>query len=155
MDKLKFVYVSYIAATPDKVWNALVDPAMTRKYWGNHHNASDWKAGSRWEHRDFDDPELVDIVGTVIESDRPRRLAVSWVRPKEEGDESRTSRVTYDIEPFMDVVRLTVTHDEFGEDTEMFESVSFGWPAVISGLKTLLETGKISPTAGKRPEFCD
>lgn len=154
MDKPKFVYVSYIASTPDRVWDALVDPELTRKYWGNHHNASDWKVGSRWEHRDFDDPQLVDIVGRVIESDKPRRLVVSWVRPKEEGDESRTSRVTYDIEPFMDVVRLTVTHDEFGEDTEMFESVSFGWPAVVSGLKTLLETGSIGAAAGKRPEFC-
>jgi uncharacterized protein YndB with AHSA1/START domain len=154
MDKPKFVYVSYIASTPEKVWNALVDPEVTRKYWGNHHNASDWKVGSRWEHRDFDDPKLVDIAGKVVESDPPRKLVVTWARGKEEGDDARTSRVTYDIEPFMDVVRLTVTHDEFGDDTEMFESVSFGWPAVISGLKTLLETGSISPAAGKRPEFC-
>ena len=152
MDKPKFVYVSYIASTPEKVWNALVDPAMTRKYWGNHHNASNWKAGSRWEHRDFDDPKLVDIAGKVVESDPPRKLVVTWARPKDEDDESRTSRVTYDIEPFMDVVRLTVTHDEFGDDTEMFQSVSFGWPAVISALKTLLETGKISAAAGKRPD---
>lgn len=154
MDKPKFVYVSYIASTPDKVFNALIDPEVTRKYWGKHHNASDWKVGSRWEHRDFDDPKLVDIVGTVVESDPPRKLVVTWVRPKEEGDETRTSRVTYDVEPFMDVVRLTVTHDEFGEDTEMFESVSFGWPAVVSGLKTLLETGTIGAAAGKRPENC-
>ena len=154
MDKPKFVYVSYIASTPEKVWNALVDPNMTRKYWGNHHNASDWKVGSRWEHRDFDDPKLVDIAGKVVESDPPRKLVVSWARPNDEDDESRTSRVTYDIEPFMEVVRLTVTHDEFGDDTEMFQSVSFGWPAVISALKTLLETGKISAGAGKRPDNC-
>jgi uncharacterized protein YndB with AHSA1/START domain len=149
MDKPKFVYVSYIASTPEKVWNALTDPQVTRKYWNNHHNASDWKVGSRWEHRDFDDPKLVDIVGTVVESEFPRRLVVTWVPPKEEGNQAKTSRVTYNIESFMEIVRLTVTHDEL--DTEMFESVSFGWPAVISGLKTLLETGSIGAGAGRRP----
>ena len=154
MDKPKFVYVSYIGATPEKVWNALTDPNITRKYWVNHHNASDWKVGSRWEHRDFDDPSLVDIVGTVLESEFPRRLVVTWIRPKEEGtDQARTSRVSYDIEAFSDeFVRLTVTHDEL--DQEMFDSVSFGWPAVISGLKTLLETGTIGAAAGKRPANC-
>lgn len=154
MDKPKFVYVSYIASTPEKVWNALVDPQMTRRYWGNHHNASDWKPGSRWEHRDFDDPKKVDIVGEVIESDPPNKLVVSWVPPKEEGISEKTSRVTYTVEPFMDVVRLTVTHDELEPDSDMLHSVSFGWPAVISGLKTLLETGKIGAVAGKRPDFC-
>ena len=84
MDKPKFVYVIYIDSTPEKVFNALVDPDMTRKYWGNRHNASDWKAGSRWEHRDFDNPQLVDIVGKVIESDPPRRLVVTWVPPADE-----------------------------------------------------------------------
>lgn len=152
MDKPKFVYVSYIASTPEQIWKALTDPELTRKYWGNHHNASDWKVGSRWEHRDFDDPALVDIVGKVVESDYPRRLAVTWARPAEEGDDSRTSRVTYDIEPFMEVVRLTVTHEEL--DSEMFAGVSFGWPAVVSGLKTLLETGSIGASAGKRPANC-
>jgi uncharacterized protein YndB with AHSA1/START domain len=150
MDKPKFVYVSYISSTPEKVWRALTDPEVTRKYWGNHHNASDWKAGSRWEHRDFDDPKLIDIVGKVVESNPPHRLVVTWARPADEGNEARTSRVSYDIEPFMDVVRLTVTHDEFKDDLEMFESVAFGWPAVISGLKTLLETGVIGAAAGKR-----
>jgi uncharacterized protein YndB with AHSA1/START domain len=154
MDKPKFVYVSYIASTPEKIWNALTDPDVTRKYWGNHHNASDWKVGSRWEHRDFDDPKLVDIVGEVVESDFPRKLTVTWVPPAEEGNEGKTSRVTYSIEPFMDVVRLTVTHDELEPDSDMFHSVSFGWPAVISALKTLLETGSIGAAAGKRPANC-
>jgi len=71
MDKPKFVYVSYIQSTPEKVWNALIDPEVTRKYWGNHHNASDWKVGSRWEHRDYDDATLVDIVGKVVETAPP------------------------------------------------------------------------------------
>jgi uncharacterized protein YndB with AHSA1/START domain len=95
----------------------------------------------------YDDPSVVHIVGKVVESDPPRRLVVTWARPADEGNEARTSRVTYEIEPLEDSVRLTVTHDEFGSDTEMQESVSFGWPVVISGLKTLLETGKPLPMA--------
>jgi uncharacterized protein YndB with AHSA1/START domain len=127
---------------------------MTRRYWVNHHNASDWKPGSRWEHRDFDDPAKVDIVGEVIENDPPRKLVVSWVPPKQEGQAEKTSRVTYDVEPFMGIVRLTVTHDELEPDSDMLQSVSFGWPMVVSGLKTLLETGTIGAAAGKRPENC-
>lgn len=146
MDKPQFVYVSYIQSTPERVWNALMDPEMTKQYWFNHHNKSDWKVGSRWEHQSYDDPSVVHIVGKVVETDPPRRLVVTWARPADEGNEARTSRVTYEIEPLEESVKLTVTHDEFGDDVEMRESVSFGWPVVISGLKTLLETGKPLPT---------
>ena len=143
MDKPKFVYVSYIYSTPEKVWSGLTDREMTRQYWWNHTNASDWKVGSRWEHRD-DDANRVDIVGKVVESSPPSRLVVTWALPADEGNPEKTSRVTYDIEAVkQDVVRLTVTHDEL--DPEMFESVSFGWPGVVSELKTLLETGKVAP----------
>lgn len=144
MDKPKFVYVSYIQSTPEKVWNALIDPEMTKLYWFNHHNASDWKVGSRWEHRLLDDPPVLHIVGKVVESDKPRRLVVTWVPPADEGNAEKTSRVTYDIEPLGSSVKLTVTHEEL--DTEMLNSVAFGWPVVISGLKTLLETNKLLPT---------
>ena len=142
MDKPKFVYVSYINSTPEKVFNALIDPEMTKKYWWNHHNASDWKTGSKWEHRDYDNPSKVDIVGQVIESNPPNKLVVSWARPADEHNAERTSRVTYDIETSSEgVVRLTITHDEL--DEEMFESISTGWPGVVSALKTLLETGSV------------
>jgi uncharacterized protein YndB with AHSA1/START domain len=142
MDKPKFVYVSYIQSSPEKVFNALLDPEMTKLYWFNHHNASNWKVGSRWEHKLIDDPSVVHIVGKVVESDPPRRLVVTWVPPADEGNPAKTSRVTYEIEPLADSVRLTVTHDELEPDSEMFHSVSFGWPVVISGLKTLLETNE-------------
>ena len=149
MDKPKFVYVSYINSTPERVWNALIDPEVTRQYWWNHRNASDWKVGSRWEHRDYDDPKRVDIVGQVVESTPPSRLVVTWALPADEGDQEKTSRVTYDIEPAKEgVVRLTVTHDEL--DSEMFDSVSFGWPGVVSALKTLLETGTVGAQASGR-----
>ena len=145
MDKPKFVYVSYINSTPERVWNALINPEVTKQYWWNHHNASDWKQGSRWEHRDYDS-KRVDIVGEVVESTPPTRLVVTWALPADEGDREKTSRVTYEIETAKEgVVRLTVTHDELYQ--EMFESVSFGWPAVVSALKTLLETGAVGAQA--------
>jgi len=146
MDKPKFVYVSYINSTPETVWNALIDPEVTKQYWWNHHNASDWETGSKWEHRDYDDPKRVDIVGEVIESTPPSRLVVTWAHPADEGNKEKTSRVTYEIEEAKEgVVRLTVTHDEL--DQEMFESISVGWPGVVSALKTLLETGSVGAQA--------
>ena len=150
MDKPKFVYVSYIGTTPEKIWDALINPEMTRQYWMNNINVSDWKVGSRWEHRDSGNPATLRIVGKIIECKPPQRLVISWVPPADEGKEE-TSRVTFDIEPFKEgVVRLTVTHDELEPDSEMFHSVSFGWPAVISALKTLLETGKIGTMAAQK-----
>ena len=116
---------------------------MTEQYWFGHHNASDWQVGSSWKHQMYDDPSVVHIVGKIIESDPPRRLVVTWVPPADEGNEAKTSRVTYEIEPFGEAVKLTVTHEDLYQ--EMFESVSFGWPVVISNLKTLLETNKPLP----------
>jgi hypothetical protein len=88
---------------------------------------------------------------TSTECNPPQRLVVSWVPPADEGNAEKTSRVSFDIEPFKEgVVRLTVTHDELEPDSEMLRSVSFGWPAVISALKTLLETGKIGTMAAQK-----
>lgn len=143
MDKPKFVYVCYIESAAEKVFNALIDPEMTKLYWFGHHNASDWKVGSSWRHQMYDDPSKVHVVGKVIESEPPHRLVVSWAAPGDEGNLEKTSRVTYEIEPFSDAaVKLTVTHDELEGNPEMAKSVSWGWPIVISGLKTLLETNK-------------
>ena len=112
------------------------------------------EAGSKWEHRDFDDPKLVDLVGRVLESTPPRRLVVTWAFPADEGDSAKTSRVTYDIEPFAEgVVRLTVTHDELEPDSEMLKGITAGWPVVVSMLKTLLETGKVGAEAGRRSYY--
>ena len=88
MKKPDFVYVTYIATTPEKVWQALVDTDVMRQYWVGANgecarvNVSDWKPGSRWEHQRSDDPRMVDIVGKVVESNPPRRLVITWARPK-------------------------------------------------------------------------
>nr|WP_231753714.1 SRPBCC family protein [Burkholderia savannae] len=135
-----YVYVTYIASTPERVFDALTNAELTKEYWCRHRNASpDWKPGSRWEHQDYDDPRTVDLVGDVIENDSPSRLVISWRFPTGSED----TRVTFAVEPFMDdAVRLTVKHENLVPDSDMDRGIRMGWPVVLSSLKTLLETGR-------------
>ena len=150
MTKPSFVYVTYIATTPEKVWKALVDTDVTRQYWIDltadspaHVNVSDWQQGSRWEHQRVDEARTVDMAGTVVESTPPRRLVLTWARPKETEDESKHSRVSFDIEAQGNgLTRLTVTHEDLERDPQMLAGISNGWPKILSNLKTLLETGR-------------
>ena len=144
MEKPEFVYVTYIATSPEKVWNALVDGEVTRKYW-QHVNVSDWRPGSRWEHRSADQDRALRLVGKVLESVPPRRLVVTWAFPADEAREEKHTRVTFEIEPVRDVVRLTVVHDRLEPGSEMLKGITDGWPKVLSSLKSLLETGKPLP----------
>jgi uncharacterized protein YndB with AHSA1/START domain/DNA-binding transcriptional ArsR family regulator len=137
-----FVYVTYIESTPDKVWRALTDADLTAAYWG-HSNVSDWREGSPWEHRRSDGSGIADVRGTVLTSQPPTLLVATWASP--DAPEGRTpSRVTFEIEPYQSIVRLTVTHEDLVDDAE-FRGVSAGWPAVLSNLKSLVETGSPLP----------
>ncbi|MEV6947159.1 metalloregulator ArsR/SmtB family transcription factor [Streptomyces sp. NPDC051172] len=142
-DKPSYVYVTYIRSTPEKVWEALTDADLTAAYWG-HRNESDWREGSRWEHVRTDGSRVADVVGTVVESEPPTRLVTTWVDPQNEGQEDKHSRVTFDITPHEDIVRLTVTHEDLWDEGALSD-VSRGWPAVLSNLKSLLETGSPLP----------
>jgi uncharacterized protein YndB with AHSA1/START domain len=143
MSKPSFVYVTYIRATPEKVFDAITTPEIAAQYWGCHRNVSDWKVGSTWEHQRTDKPGVIDIAGKVVESDRPRRLVMTWANPANAADPEKVSRVTIDVEPFKDdTVKLTVTHSELEPDSDMLRGISRGWPAVLSALKSFLETGK-------------
>jgi uncharacterized protein YndB with AHSA1/START domain len=152
MTKPSFVYVTYIATTPEKVWQAFVDTNVMRQYWIGpgaecaRVNVSDWKPGSRWEHQRDDETHIVDIVGTVVESTPSRRLVYTWARPSDAEDATKHSRVAIDIEPHgAGLVRLTVTHEDLEKDPKMLVGISGGWPKVLSNLKTLLETGRALP----------
>ncbi len=142
MPKPQFVYVTYINTTPEKLWNALLDAEMTRRYW-DHLNVSDWKPGSRWEHRRTDAAGTVDLVGTVVESKKPERLVLSWA---DTSAPDKQSRVTFTIAQLAGKVQLTVVHDELEPGSKMLEGITKGWPRVLSSLKSLLETGKALPT---------
>jgi uncharacterized protein YndB with AHSA1/START domain len=144
MDKPEFGYVTYVATSPEKIWNALIDPKMTAQYW-QHENISDWKPGSKWEHRESNKERTLKLVGRVIESSPPRRLVMTWAFPADAAHEEKHSRVTFEIEPLGNVVRLTVTHDRLEPDSEMLNGITEGWPKVLSSLKSLIETGKPLP----------
>ncbi len=137
-DRPTYVYVTYIESTPEQVWHALTDADLTASYWG-HANISDWQPGSRWEHRRTDGSGIADVVGAVVESRPPVRLVTTWSDP---ADPSESSQVTFEIEAFHEIVRLTVTHENLATEQEHAD-VASGWPAVLSNLKTLLETGRI------------
>ena len=134
----RFVYVTYIASTPQKVWDALLKPEMTRQYWG-HDNVSDWKQGARWQHVTADAERRVRIEGEVVEFSPPERLVLTWRDP---ASPDERSRVTLTVEQVGTKVRLTVLHDELRPASEMLRKISEGWPRVASSLKSLLETGK-------------
>ena len=129
-DRPTFVYTTYIESTPEKVWHALTDPDLTAEYWG-HRNESDWQVGSSWAHVRPDGSGIADVTGEVLVSDPPRRLVTTW------GE----SRVSFDLEPFQDIVKLTVTHEDLADEQDLADA-SLGWPAVLANLKTLLETGR-------------
>ncbi len=141
MNKSKFLYVTYIRTTPEQAWKALIDGELTRQYWG-HENVSDWKPGSAWKHQRADETRKVVMVGEVIESAPPRRLVLTWAFPADAQNRAKHSRVTFEIEPIEDMVRLTITHDELEVGSEMLRGITEGWPRVLSSLKTFLETGK-------------
>ena len=148
MSNSKFVYVIYIAGTANQIWNALLDARFTREYWG-HENVSDWKKGSNWEHRRFDDARTVDLVGEVIENVPPHRLVLTWADPADKANRAKHTRVTVELQPIESMVRLTVTHDQFENAPGMLPKISEGWPRVLSSLKSLLETGKPLQTWAK------
>jgi uncharacterized protein YndB with AHSA1/START domain/DNA-binding transcriptional ArsR family regulator len=141
-DRPTFVYVTYIESTPEKVWHALTDADLTADYWG-HSNVSDWQRGSRWEHRRTDGSGISDVVGTVVETDPPRRLVITFGGPGED-TAAEPSQVAFDIEAHEDIVRLTVTHENLADQAE-YDAASAGWPAVLANLKSLLETGHAMP----------
>lgn len=135
-----FVYVTYIASTPEKVFEAITKPEIARKYWG-HENVSAWVPGAPWQHVRDDAARAVDIVGEVIEVSAPHRLVITWAGASQASDPDSYSRVTFEIEPHDNGVRLMVSHDELEVGSGMASGVSKGWPLVLSSLKSYLETG--------------
>ncbi|HTO72646.1 MAG TPA: SRPBCC domain-containing protein, partial [Gemmatimonadales bacterium] len=99
-------------------------------------------------HRDYKDNSLLDVVGKVIENDRPNRLVISWASPKQAADPDAYSRVTFELKESGPIVKLTVTHDQLDEN--MAKGINKGWPVVLASLKTFLETGEAMPGGSER-----
>lgn len=143
-ERLSYRYTTYLGVSAETAWNALTDADLTGRYWG-HRNESDWQAGSTWQHVRTDGSGIADVVGTVLEAEPPRRLGLTFDAPEGEPSDD-PSRVTLAIDPFHDIVRLTVTHENLRTEQDL-RDVAHGWPAVFANLKTLLETGDVLPHA--------
>jgi DNA-binding transcriptional ArsR family regulator/uncharacterized protein YndB with AHSA1/START domain len=161
MNKPSFVYTTYIRTTPERLWQALTDPGFTERYWGCAFE-SDWQAGStvtlHQQRITIADPEQV-----VLDSDPYRRLSYTWhTFTPEWQDMARReigfteeflakvaaeprSRVAFELEDVGEMVKLTVIHEGFEPGSAVLETVSQGWPHILSNLKTLLETGSTLP----------
>ncbi len=145
-DTMEKVFEIYIKTTPERLWEAITNPEMRKKYTFGVEVESDWSPGSRYKavarQIGFTIAE-----GENLEVDPPSRLVQSYRAlwsddVKAEG----TSRVTWEIEQVADSCRLTVTHDQLREGAN--DQLYGGWPMVLSGLKTLLETGELLTTPG-------
>jgi uncharacterized protein YndB with AHSA1/START domain/DNA-binding transcriptional ArsR family regulator len=138
------IFEIYIKTTPERLWQAITDTEMRRKYTFGAVVTSDWTAGSRYEGTGHGAPIFE---GENLEVDPPRRLVQSFTALWGEDVKSEgTSRVTYEIERIGDSCRLVVTHDQLREGAN--NQLYGGWPMVLSGLKTLLETGELLTTPG-------
>jgi len=138
------VFEIYIKTTPERLWEAITDTEMRRKYTFGADVTSDWSPGSRYEGAG---PGNLIFEGENLEIDPPHRLVQSFRALWGEDVESEgTSRVTWEIEPVGDSCRLIVTHDQLREDAN--GQLYGGWPMILSGLKTLLETGELLTTPG-------
>jgi uncharacterized protein YndB with AHSA1/START domain len=141
MANSRFVYVTYIRTTPEKLWQALIEPEFTRRFWLGCWQESEWKTGTPWQIM-LPDGRAGDS-GEILEIDPPRRLAVSWRNEfKPELREEGYSRMTYELEQQGGSVKLTVTHEMDRTGSKFIEAVSGGWPMILSSLKSLLETGE-------------
>lgn len=140
-DRPEFVYVTYIATTPERLWTALTAGEFTEQYWGGRRVESDWRPGSKVEYR-HDGGRTLDILGEVLAADPPRLLQYTFQSGLGRGEPEPPSRVTFEIEQVGAMVRLTLTHDRFAPGSPALARVSKGWPGILSNLKTLLETGR-------------
>lgn len=141
MAESRFVYVTYIRTTPEKLWQALIDPEFTRRFWVETWQESEWKPGASW-HMLVHDRRVIHS-GKVLEIEPGRRLVLSWLTElfpeiRAEGP----SRVTYELEQVGDSVKLTLIQENDTPDSKSIGMASQGWPLVLASLKSLLETGE-------------
>ena len=135
------VYEIYIRTTPERLWQAITDGELTKQYYYDSEVRSDLRVGSPFRYHAADDSLLLD--GEILEIDPPRRLVTTFSAvwsPDVASDPP--SRITYEIEPMGAACRLRMIHDGFDAETATYREVAGGWSPILSGLKTLLETGE-------------
>jgi uncharacterized protein YndB with AHSA1/START domain len=146
-----YVYAIHIAASRDRVWEALTNDVFIRQYWPEWRFETDWKAGSNLRYYWAENGKLYSE-GEVLESDPPKKLVFTWPEHDAKPD-ALPELLTWEISQFSPSVSLLkLTHERLTE--EWYQGVSTGWPMIISSIKTLLETGKPLPLDERpKPEF--
>jgi uncharacterized protein YndB with AHSA1/START domain len=153
-EKPSFHYVIYIRTTPEKLWRALIEPEFTRQYWAATWQESEWHKGAAW--RIMKPDGAVADAGEIVEIDPHKRLVLTWrneFRPALTAE--GFSRLTYELESQGDMVRLALTHEMLelpAGKSKFIDAVSSGWPAILSSLKSLLETGESLEATRRWPE---
>lgn len=155
MTEPTFVYTTHIATTPERLWQALTSSEFTEQYWAGSALESDWQVGSPVVERN---PNHEGFYGEVLAVDAPRVLSYTFQTAENSSTGGKPTRVVFELRPFGEVITLKVTHDELpaGEPgTRFLREIGQGWSAILSSLKTLLETGEPlgfpPPFAPKRP----
>jgi uncharacterized protein YndB with AHSA1/START domain len=151
MSHSQYVYVTYIRAPREKVWEALTNSEFQKQYWFGMSQECAWTEGATWALK-FSDGRVADA-GKVLEVDAPRRLVLEWrnefrAEMKKEG----AARCIYELEQDGDVTKLTIVHSIARADSKFIEAVSSGWPRILSSLKSLLETGAPLPRTHSAPQ---
>jgi uncharacterized protein YndB with AHSA1/START domain len=151
MSESQFVYIAYIRTTAEKLWRALTEPEFTRRYWFHTTQVCAWKPGASW--RIVFAGGRVGDSGEVVEIEPPRRLALKW---RHEIIPALTaegySRLTYELEQQGEAVKLTLRHEMDRSESKFIKEIAEGWPAILSSLKSLLETGSPLEVTCSSPE---
>lgn len=138
----KHVSVIYIKASREKVWQGLTSAEFTRQYFHRTDITSSWEEGA--EVTFYNQDQTVAVRGKVLRAKYPEELSYTWhVHYNTQAKTEKPSRVTFTLETIEDATKLTLVHDQFPEGTVVLEPITEGWPAILSNLKTLLETDKV------------
>jgi len=141
MAESRFVYVTYIRTTPEKLWQALTTPEFTRRYWMGVTQESEWKPGAPWKLV-YPDGRVADA-GEVVEVDPPKRYVLKWRNEwKPEFKAEGYAQMTCTLEKIGAQVKLTIVHEMPKPGSKFIGAVSSGWPMILASLKSLLETGE-------------
>ena len=151
MPSSRFVYVTYIRTTPEKLWRALIEPEFTRQYWAETWQESEWKPGASWRLM-IPDGRVGDS-GEILEIEPQRRLVLSWRNEfKPDLRAEGYSRLTLELEKHGASVKLTVIHEMEKPSSKLIDATSGGWPLIFASLKSLLETGESLEETRRWPE---
>lgn len=143
-----YSYVSYIMATPEKVWDALTNGEHTQKYFFGAEIRSDWTRGAKVTY--WNPNKELDISGTLLSYEAGISFTMTWESPKDTSARTSPTEAEFKLTPMNGTVKLTITHrnlidTDYSDDEDTFYGLNNGWPAIISNLKSYIETGKTLP----------